>query len=114
MKQQQRFAIFHATRVPFHHIVWMPVREDQVYKPVIVKIEVLHPESAEQTSRLGDVLLEGDVREGLVMVVAIDRSLLLIDVGDEQIFPSIYVEISRVDSHAGPRLPIGAECGFRL
>ena len=52
------------------------------------------------------------VGKGFVLVVGVQREHFLIDIGDEQVFPAIGIDVSRVHAHAGARLAVLAEAHF--
>src|ERR1700730_8936739 len=86
----------------------MAVRQEQVVGPVIVIIEKLQAPSTEESRRLRHPMRLCNVGEGFILVIAIERKHLLVDVGDEEILPAIAVEVSRVDAHSGARLAVSA------
>src|ERR1051325_6973912 len=79
----------------------MAVREDQIGIAVVVEIEELQAPTAEQTRGWSN--LARLVDEGQILLVLIKAEQFLIDVGDEQILPTVAVVIRGVDSHARTR-----------
>jgi hypothetical protein len=77
------------------------------------KSKKLQAPPGELPRRLRDAVLHGDVREELPAVVAVEREHLLVDVGDEEVLPSVGVEIRGVDPHSGARLSVDTEAHLR-
>src|SRR4030095_13344599 len=53
-----------------------------------------------------------DVYESLVLDVAIEGKLFLVDVGDKQILPAVIVVVRRIHAHSRARLAVFAEAHF--
>ena len=103
---------FTGGRVALDHVVGMAVGQDQIDGAVVVVIEELQSPAAEQARRLGDAVGVRDVAEGLVLLVAVEREHLLIDVGDEEVLVAAAEDVGRIHAHAGARLAAVAEGDF--
>ena len=99
MKEHERLLILHLTVQTLDEIVGIAVRQKQVEIPIIVIVEKLKSPSAHQPCRHSDSGTTCLIVKCFVVIVLVDRETLEIDVGYEQIHPSILVEIRGIQSH---------------
>src|ERR1043166_7219473 len=101
LKEQQRFLVLNFQRLDLDHVVRMSVRENQIRIAVVVEVEEAQPPAAEQTRRWSN--LARLVDECQVLLILIETEQLLIDVRDEQVLPTIAIDIRGIDSHSRAR-----------
>src|SRR5712692_2738127 len=92
----------------------MAVGQQKVDAAVIIIVEIFQPPAAEQTRNLRDAMRVGQIGECLVMIVAIEREHLLVDVGHEEVLPTIAIQVRGIDAHPRSSLPALAEPNARL
>src|SRR6185437_12978269 len=110
VKQQKRLAVVDGIGINLlNEIVGMAVGNHEIKIAVVVVVEELEPPAAHEFAGGGNSGFTSDVVERLIMFVAVERVELMIEVGDEHVHEAILVEISGVDSHAGPSLAAFAE-----
>ena len=79
----------------------MPVDEKEIGIAVIIVVEKLQAPAAEQLGRRRD--LTRLVGEDQLALVPIQTEELLIDIGDEQVLPTIGIVIGRINTHSRSR-----------
>ena len=112
VKEQQRLLVFDLLRVVVDHVVGVAVGQEQIERSVVIVVEEAQSPAAQEARCLRHLVLEGDVAEGLVLAVLVEREHLLIHVGDEEVLPAIAVEIGGIHAHAGAGAAILAESHF--
>src|SRR5579883_541600 len=101
VEEQHRLAIGHVGLNGLDQVVGIAVGEKQVEVAVVIVIEELEPPAAHQARCCADAGCVGLIIKSLVVVVLIERILFVIDVGDEEVQPSVLIEVGGIDSHAG-------------
>src|ERR1035438_5356470 len=109
VKEQQRFFVLHGLRIAVDHVVGVAVGQEEIERAIVVIIEESQPPAAQKARGLRHLVLEGDVPKGLVPAVLVEREHFLVHVGDEQILPSVTVEIGGIHAHTRAGPPIFAE-----
>src|SRR6266702_4790488 len=89
-------------------VVGIAVRKQQVQIPIIVIVEELKPPSTHEPCRHSDSGGTRLIVECFIMIVLVNRETLEIDVGHEQIHPSVLVEVGGIESHTGASTTISA------
>src|SRR5581483_9397051 len=84
VEEQHRLAIGHIGLNGLDQVVGIAV---------VIVIEELEPPAAHQARCCADAGCVGLIIKSLVVVVLIERILFVIDVGDEEVQPSILVEV---------------------
>src|SRR5262249_23769227 len=88
-------------RLNLNHVVRMAIRQNQIGIAVVIVIEETQTPAAEQTRCRPN--LAGPVDEGQIFFIVIETEQFLIDIGDEQILPTVVVVIGRIDAHSRTR-----------
>src|SRR5258706_6624658 len=94
-------------------VVRIPVSKEQIEIAVIVVVEEFQAPPAHQAGRRCNSSDSRLVVEGFVVVVLVERIHFAINVGDEQVRPTVFVEICCIDSHSRSRAAfrtIGNSC----
>src|ERR1039457_6480348 len=79
----------------------MTVGDQQVEIAVIVVVEKLEAPSAHELGCVGNTRRAGDVVEAFVVFVPIESVEFVIQIGHEQIHPTVPIKVSGIDAHAG-------------
>src|SRR5437588_5530654 len=112
-KQEQWLLVADTARVQFDFVVGVAIGYKQIHVAVVIVIEEFHSPAAHEPRQAAEPHLSSHVFECQVMVVAVNRIHLLIDVCDEEVLPSVLVEIRRIHTHPRalpPRLVISYAC----
>src|SRR5258705_11233122 len=91
----QKLSLAVVTSLP----ISVPVGYKQIQPTVIVIVEKLCSPTDVRKTNLGDLRLEGDVSKRIVAVVVIENVVLVVEIGYEQIQPSVMVVIAKGHSH---------------
>src|SRR5262249_27267225 len=77
----------------------MPVNQEQIRITIVVIIKEFQAPAAQHLSRRRD--LTRLIREDQIFLVVVKTEKLVIDVGDEEVLPSISVIVRRINAHSG-------------
>ena len=101
MEQEHRFFVTDIFANDLNQVVRIAVAQKQVKIAVVVIVEKLSPQPL--MSRVADAipLVSTLIIKSLIAVILVQRVHFVVDVGDEKAHPAVFVEISRVQAHAG-------------